>query len=337
MADLIGTSPIDDGIQAVLTNEPENPAFESPQDSSELTPDSVFEDGNPMDDFFRTNQVEEKEASPEDLTSPVEVPQEAQPQSQEETSDNETVRYQYWQSEADKARNENSQLKQMLSQQQSKSQQQAQQPQEAESEAFPPPPPKPQKPSGFTREEAYTDPSSDSSKYLDTLDNWRDNMDDYNRLHQEYNLAVIEDEKDKMTTERNNIQRAQAEREAYSKNMGMIQEHLSKQYNATPDEVKQFVTVMDNPDSINVDNLFQLFRLQTGVGTGVPVSNNSGNQTNSVTTASTASTEKFDQMKRAQQVPSPMGVLPSQSGKSGSNEDSLMDSMISDFNKRNPW
>lgn len=327
------TSPLDDGINAVLSNEPDPLSpDESTKTSSELTPDTVFDGGNPMDDFFRVNEVETPEPSAVDTVSPVEVPLESQPAEPQEgpASENETVRYQYWQSEADKARNENAKLRQMINQQQVQPQQQAQ-PQEAEPEAFPPPPPKPQKPGGFTREEAYSDPSSDSAKYLDTLDNWRDNMDDYNRLHQEYNLAVIEDEKDKMASERENIKRADAEREAYSNNMSMIQDHLSKQYNASPDEVKQFVQVMDNPDSINVDNLFQLFRMQTGQGTGVPVQ--------PITSQTqTATSDKFDQMKRAQQVPSPMGVLPSQSGKAtGTGEDSLMDSMISDFNKRNPW
>ena len=331
------TSPLDDGINAVLANEPQNPeSQENTQNSSELTPDSAFEGSNPIEDFFRVNQVEEKEPPAEtEHTAPVVVPKEAQPVAQEEQpSDNETVRYQYWQSEADKARNENIQLKQMLNQQQGQPQQQAQ-PQEAEPESFPPPPPKPKKPSGFNREEAYADSSSESAKYLDTVDEWRDNMDDYNRLHQEYNLAVIEDEKGKLANERENIKRANAEREAYTKNMSMIEAHLSKQYNASPDEVKQFVEVMDKPESINVDNLFQLFRMQTGAGTGVPVQKP---VLDGQSTASTSEADKFDQMKWAQQVPSPMGVLPSQSGKSGgSSEDTMMDSMISDFNKRNPW
>ena len=48
--------------------------------------------------------------------------------------------------------------------------------------------------------------------------------------------------------------------------------------------------------------------------------------------------DTFNQQARAQQVPSPMGVIPAQQNQSTqSSEDSIMDSMISGYKKNNPW
>jgi len=302
--------------------------------TNELTPDSIFDQKGQVEDFFRANEVEETESSAVDQASPVEVPQEAQPQSTapaEEEGTNDTVRYQYWQSEADKARNELESLKKQVAVQ-PQTQEAAQQ--EESYESFPPPPDKPAKPGGFNREEAWSDPSSASAKYLDEVDQWRDSMDEYSSLKQDYNVAVINEEREKLTRERQDIQRRQAEKEAYDNNITMIGDHLAKTYNATADEIKNFVDVMDKPESVTVDNLFQLYRMrQNGTVQGQPEGG-----TIEQAESSTPSQESFDQMKRAQQVPSPMGVLPSANkSTSSSPEENIMDSMISDYKSRNPW
>lgn len=306
----------------------------SPEVADELTPDSIFDQKGQVEDFFRANEVEETEPSEVDQASPVEVPQEAQPQSTapaEEEAPNDTVRYQYWQSEADKARNELEALKQQVAEQPQK-QEAAQQ--EESYESFPPPPDKPSKPAGFSREEAWSDSGSASAKYLDEVDQWRDSMDEYNSLKQDYNVAVINEERAKLTKERQDIQRRQAEKEAYDKNITMIGDHLAKTYNATADEINDFVNVMDKPESVTVDNLFQLYRMrQNGTVQGQPEGG-----TIEQAESSTPSQESFEQMKRAQQVPSPMGVLPSANkSTSSSPEENIMDSMISDYKSRNPW
>ena len=82
---------------------------------------------------------------------------------------------------------------------------------------------------------------------------------------------------------------------------------------------------MSNPNSITIDNLVQLYRLQNG----------GGNQQ----AAPAAPSQSFQQTKNAQQVPSSMGVMPSgQSNVDGrSMEDKIMDTMVGDFNSKNPW
>ena len=189
---------------------------------------------------------------------------------------------------------------------------------------FPDPPGKPQKPRNYNRAEAMDDPDSESAKYLDAVEGWRDDMDEYNRLHQQYSQAVIEEERTKMKQEQDVIKKAQAEKEAYQSNMNQMSSHLIDHYQSTDEEIATFVKVMDDPKNVTVDNLFQLFRMQNGNAGTAPVTQ-------------TAPNESFEQRKRAQSVPSPMGVVPGQSSSQKSGTDSVMDSMINDYKSRNPF
>ena len=319
-----GTTPLD--ATAIVDD-----VVGSPEPTNELVPDDTFvSSGNDIEDFFRVNKIDE-EVQPEEPMLPDQVAQESVPEQKTEEEDNDTVRYQYSQSEADKARNELESLKKQVTEQ---PQTQEAAKQEESYESFPPPPAKPAKPGGFSREEAWSDPSSQSAKYLDEVDQWRDSMDEYSSLKQDYNVAVINEEREKLTVERQNIQRRQAEKEAYDNNVTMIGDHLAKTYNASANEIKDFVDVMDKPESVTVDNLFQLYRMrQGGAVQGQPEGG-----TIEQAESSTPSQESFDQMKRAQQVPSPMGVLPSANkSTSSAPEDSVMDSMIGEYKSRNPW
>ena len=81
---------------------------------------------------------------------------------------------------------------------------------------------------------------------------------------------------------------------------------------------------MSKPDSLSMDNLVELWRIKNGSGAQV-------NQ------ATAQPSDTFNQQARAQQVATPMGVLPSQQPVETSSEDSIMDSMVSDYKKTNPW
>ena len=85
--------------------------------------------------------------------------------------DNDQRRYQYWQSQADKMKAENEKLKQNMQKVAAASAQpQPGQLYNEEPEEFPPPPEKPARPRYFSREEANSDPASDSAKYLDSVE-----------------------------------------------------------------------------------------------------------------------------------------------------------------------
>jgi hypothetical protein len=299
----------------------------SVEQSNELTPESVFTADSPIGDFFRANTV--------DAETDTSVPQ-ATPEAAKEV-DNQEVRYQYWQSEADKAKNENDVLKQQIAtMQQNQVPAEPQQAAQEESvESFPPPPDKPRKPSGYNKEEAWSDPSSESAKYQDGVDDWRDQMDDYNRLHNEYSMAVLDEERQSLQEAQQGMMQREQAKINYQNNMQAMNTHLTKEYGATPEEVSSFVDVMDKPDAYNIDNLFQLYRMQAGTNQSVKTM---VNEPIVQAEAITNQNESFEQLKRAQQVPSPMGVLPSSNRQlAGTPEDGLMDSMVNDYNKRNPW
>jgi len=203
---------------------------------------------------------------------------------------------------------------------------QPQQNQEQPVEEFPAPPERPEKPRTFSREEAYADPSSESARYLDDYESWRDDITEYNSLKNEYNTAIMQDKFDAQEKERqDNIQRQQAY-QAEQQQLHGVSEHLTGHYGFEPNDAQEFIQTMSDPNSLSLDNLVQLYRLQKGQGTP----NQSTN---------TGPSPEFTQTQRAQQIPSPMGV---QTGQGGGNEatnesDGIMDSMISDFNSKNPW
>ena len=245
---------------------------------------------------------------------------------EETQAKNDERRFQYWQSEADKVKNENSQLKAQM--QQMVQTQQVQQPpaqQEPQTQEFPPPPAKPKVPAGFNRAEAMEDPSSASAQYLNELDNWRDDIIQYNGLKSEYQTALLNEQFEKQEERRaNEIKRAQAY-QYQQQQVKEIRNRVQGEYGLNDQEAVDFIKTMSNPESLTMDNLVQLYRMQKG--SGQPVQ-----------TQPTGPSETFNQQARAQQVPSPMGVLPAQQNEStASAEDNIMDSMISDYKKSNPW
>lgn len=241
---------------------------------------------------------------------------------QTEQSDNDTTRYQYWQSQADKYKNELEAIKQ---QQVPVQQQQIAEP-EPTIEEFPAAPDRPQQPRTFNREEAYADPNSESARYLNELENWRDDMNEYNSLKSQYQTALIEDKFNKMENDRIEAAKRQEAAQIQAEQTANIKSHVMGHHGMNENEANDFMTRMSDPNSINIDNLVQLYRMQQG---GAAPQNN----------APAEPSASFQQTKNAQQVPSPMGVMPSGQSNADSRtmEDKIMDTMIGSFNSKNPW
>ena len=311
---------VQDTPQSANTQDVSN-AFEAPQvdatqgSSSELSVDDIIL-GN-VDDSASAFGTPET-ATPEQGTP-------------ETGARNDNTRYEYWQSQAAKKDNELNELKsqqqQMMAMQQQMMQQQqtAAQP-EAQTEQFPSAPSKPKRPRNFSREEAYADGSSESARYLDEVEEWRDNMEEYKDLRHQYDLAVVQESLNKEKEARvAEVQR----REAYAKQqqeIANVNNVVQQKYGLNQQEAASFIQDMSSADSLTMDNLVQLWRIKQGQGApvGTPVQ-----PTPSPT---------FEQTKRAQQIPSPMGVMPSTGNQAqGSTEDQIMDKMVADFNSKNPF
>jgi hypothetical protein len=291
--------------------------------------EAVFDTGSAdnINDAFTNSASQEEVAKP--------APAEGQPEvsnqgNVEQTANNDEKRYQYWQSQADKYKNELTALQQQQSQAfaqqqtQMPQQQVAQQPQQEE---FPDPPDKPSMPQGFNREEAYSDPSSASARYMNELDEWRDDMNEYNSIKSQYQTALVEEKLNNMEAERQNeIKRQQAAAQVRQQEQE-ITNHVRGNYGMNETEAADFVKKMSDPNSITVDNLVQLYRMQQG---------NAAPQQNP---APAQPSPAFTQTQNAQQVPSPMGVMPSGNTNvdGRTTEDKIMDTMIGNFNSKNPW
>jgi hypothetical protein len=312
--------------------------IDTPQSANPNTEtDNAFEGPWPTEDSSNQTSVEDAFFGSQETTTPTEEasPQpEGTPQSQpmqeqveEYNAKNDEKRFEYWQSQAAKAQN------QLAEQQKQYEAMQAQvnigaQPQQSAYqepvEEFPAPPERPSKPRGFSREEAYADPNSESARYLDDYEGWRDDITEYNSLKQEYTVAQMQERLDSQEQQRQNeIMRQQAYQQRQEQLSG-VAGHLQGHYGFNDGETQEFIQQMSNPDSLSLENLVQLYRLQKG---------QNQNPEN------TGPSPEFQQTQRAQQIPSPMGV---QTGQGGGNDarnesDKIMDNMISDFNSKNPW
>lgn len=285
--------------------------------------DSVVGMENSVDDIFTPGFGQTEEPVQEEAV-------ETTPEVNYETpQDNEEVRYQYWQSEADKAKNENEQLKKTVEILQQTIQKPAEsQPEEISSEPeiepFRDAPQKPNKPAGFNRAEAIDDPNSASAQYLDAMDSYRDEMDIYNADKLEYESNLINIEREALIEEQKRQKEAFEAEQRNQEQVSNITQQLRSQYNANDDEVNDFIQKMSDPESLNIDNLWRLYQMDKGKVPEQPVAQPS---------------PQFNQVQRAQSVPAPMGVQSSanmqQTGKSAS--DLIMDDLISDYESKNPW
>ena len=240
--------------------------------------------------------------------------------------DNEEVRYQYWQSQADKLRNERDQLQNQFNTlaTQQPAQLPQQEPEEDPEPEFPSPPEKPQKPYNFSMDEAMSDPSSESAQFINKEQSWRDEMDEYKNLQFEYQMAMMQDERENIRQERqNDIQRRDADQQQ-TEQLNGVRSQIMDQYKVDSQVAEDFVRVMSDPSSISLDNLWKLYASDKGYGSPQQPANSPSGE--------------FQQVKRAQQIPASMGVMPSQNRQNeGSVEDKIIDSMIGDYNKQNPW
>jgi len=307
-----------DTPQNANPNEP-NQAFEGPWPTEDSSNNTSVEDA-----FFGSQETTEtQEQAPPQEGTPASPP--IQEQAQEYNAKNDDKRFEYWQSQASKNQNEVAQIQQQNQELQAQVQamQATNQPKKPV-KRFPAPPDKPKKPRTFSREEAYADSTSESARYLDEYEEWRDDMTDYGALKQEYTMRNMQAKIDSQERQRQDEIQRQDAYAAQAQQMNDVNTHLQGHYGFNDSDAQEFITQMSDPNSLSLDNLVQLYRLQKGQG---QPDQNAG------------PSPEFQQTQRAQQIPSPMGV---QTGQGGGNDaksesDTIMDNMIADFNGKNPW
>ena len=239
------------------------------------TPDSQDSFEDKFSEYEVTQQAFDE--APAQESAPQEtVPQEVQPE-QPPVVGNDQVRYEYWQSEAAKANNrlkEVEQLTPMVEYIKANPQvidavKKEQQPQEEEL-TFPEAPVRPDKPRSFSREEAFSDPNSDSASYLDSVDDWREKMDQYNALGTQFQIAKMQEEQNKKWETVDQQRKAQEAQAQEARTVQNINTYVQQKHGLSAEETQEFVTQFSDPSSINMDNLVQLYRMQKGQAPQAP-------------------------------------------------------------------
>ena len=252
---------------------------------------------------------------------------------------NEQVRYNYWQSQAAQMKNQLDDVKEympMVDYLRTNPEAVAnltpngqapvgKQPTSQAPEEFPPPPEKPEQPRGFSREESMTDPNSESAIWQDSVDKWRDDMQTYNQLSSQYEIAKVRENYDTKVSVLEKQEAERTSRAAEAREMGNVRNYVQTKYNLGPD-LDNFINTMNDPKSINMDDLVGYYQYKNGK-TAAP-------QQQPQIQPQQAS-NNFRQTQRAQSVPRPMGVQPSHNPKTANTGSSgFMDSIIKDNNNK---
>ncbi len=227
---------------------------------------------------------------------------------------NDPDQFQYWQSQADKRAAEVDMLKSQMAEVMTK----VSQPAEAapvEKETVLEKPVKPSKPADFDRSEALTDPDSASARYLAKQESYLESMSEYVANSNERVMQTMTQQ--------------QQQQEAVARDQKVLRD-LQSNYNYTPEQANDFVAQMSSPDSLSLDNLVQLHQLKM---------NSASQQVTQITPEAQQKAAVMNQRNEKLSIPKPIGVQPGASDQSPTKnvEDKMMDAMIGNFNKRNPF
>ena len=177
------------------------------------------------------------------------------------------------------------------------------------------PPVRPTKPTDYDETEAYSDPESSSFKYNRGLDKWRDQMIAFNEIRtQNFGNAVRQAEA------KQQVARQQA---AAKQAMGNIYQQLVQTYKFSETDAGDFMQTMADPNSISIDNLVALYKMQKAP---------SGEALKNMETA-----EKMQRQNERLNIPRPVSTATAQSPSEAPLEDKIMDTLIDDFNAKNPF
>lgn len=263
--------------------------------------------------------TESPEVQPQEVEMAAEAPAEVQDES-----------FQYWQSQADKRARELEEVKakyqdleeiapiaryirenpQVLNSVESSlsTNKPTDNPQTRTSEELVKKPERPSKPAEYDPIEATSDQESSSFKFREAMESYRDDMMDYYEGREGQREAEME------------RKQQQVAQEQYMDN---VRSQLQNAYGFKEKEIESFIDDMSRPESLSLENLVSVWKLR-----------------NRPTEQQIKSPQKVKSMQTQKEklgVKQPVGVVPSSGQVAQSTEDQLMDSMIADHKRQNPW
>ena len=278
---------------------------ESQTATEPTTQEDIFAEvfGQPQSEEFVAKTDSEPEIVVE--SQPSDVPSEENP-----TNDNDS--YKYWQSQADKRAAEVDLLKSQVTElMKAQASTPAEQPKEEIVKIERPV--KPRKPADYDHSEALADPESASGKYLSKQEQYMDNLANY--------METVEIQRS------NALQKQMEEQQVQMRNQKLITD-LQTHYGYNGQQAADFINKMSKPESLSLDNLVKLHKLSEGT-------------TSELTQVTPEAQQKQITMNRRQEklsIPTPIGVQPGANVQSSKSvEDQMMDSMIGNYKKKNPF
>ena len=210
--------------------------------------------------------------------------------------------FEYWQSQADKRNQEIGAMKQEL---ETMKAQMSKKEEVVETVPETVKPVKPAKPTDYNHSEALADPESPSAQYLEQNQSYLESMNDY----------ILE--------------RDAQQQKALEQQQSTIND-LQAKYGYTPEMANNFMETMSSPQSLSLENLVKLHQLNIGAN---------AQQAKQVSPQAQQRQAQLQQRQDKLGIPKPIGVQPGVSVQSPkvSNEDELMNAMIGDHKKVNPW
>ena len=259
--------------------------------------------GQPQTEQFVAKAESEPEIVKESETSDVQS---------EEVPKNDNDSYKYWQSQADKRAAEVDLLKSQVTElMKAQTSTPAEQPKEETPSLEKPV--KPRKPADYDHSEALADPESASGKYLSKQEQYMDNLANY--------METVEIQRS------NALQKQMEEQQVQMRNQKLITD-LQTHYGYNGQQAADFINKMSKPESLSLDNLVKLHKLSEGT-------------TSELTQVTPEAQQKQITMNRRQEklsIPTPIGVQPGANVQSSKSvEDQMMDSMIGNYKKKNPF
>lgn len=169
-------------------------------------------------------------------------------------------------------------------------------------------PEKPSKPANYDPIEATSDIESDSFKYRESMETYRDAMMDFYETREQSRDIEVQ---------------RQQEQVAQQNYMENVRSQLTNVYGFGEKESESFIKDMSRPESLSLENLVTVWKLK-----------------NKPTEQQIKAPKKVQQMRSQAEklaVKQPVGIAPSQGQVARGVEDQLMDAMVADYKSKNPW
>ena len=303
-----------------------NPEDQKVVDDQKAVLDAIF--GSQSDAAFDDDDGWEEDTgdTSEQQQSLPETQAQEQETVQEQHTDNDAVRYQYWQAEAQKKENELAKMRAETEYYKRLAELQEQdsepEPQDAKPVRFPDPPSAPKAPIGYSPEEALSNPQSPSAQYVADYQQWQHNMFEYSNLKTQYLEAVLEEKFQELEKEKAQAREDYERKRQYDAQISSVKTEVMQKFGVDERVADDFISKMNDPQSLTIENLYALYNAVY----------NKGAQ------ATKKPTDTFQQSKVANQFGPAFNNLPSGVSTTGkSPEDQIFDALVEMDTKGRDW